>query len=79
MQAEILGRIGAIIASDQEGEVLALHVVQVPQQLSLGDGRLFLKESRPMLDESDFYGLRSGMSLFTRSSGSGERYRRRLG
>jgi len=52
MQAEILGRIGAIIASDQGGEVLALHVVQVPQQLSLGDGRLFLKESRPMLDET---------------------------
>ena len=52
MQAEILGRIGAIIASDQDGEVLALHVVQVPPQLSLGDGRIFLKESRPMLDEA---------------------------
>jgi nucleotide-binding universal stress UspA family protein len=32
--------------------VLALHVVQVPPQLSLGDGRLFLKESRPLLDEA---------------------------
>ncbi|MFV1857747.1 MAG: amino acid permease [Anaerolineales bacterium] len=51
-QAEILGRIGSIIASDQDGEVLALHVVQVPPQLSLGDGRLFLKESRPLLDEA---------------------------
>jgi amino acid transporter len=51
-QAEILGQIGAIIASDQDGEVLALHVVQVPPQLSLGDGRLFLKESRPLLDEA---------------------------
>ncbi len=51
-QAEILGKIGAIIASDQDGEVLALHVVQVPLQLSLGDGRLFLKESRPLLDEA---------------------------
>ncbi|MFQ5921844.1 MAG: amino acid permease [Anaerolineales bacterium] len=49
-QAEILGKIGSIIASDQDGEVLALHVVQVPPQLSLGDGRLFLKESRPLLD-----------------------------
>ncbi len=49
-QAEILGLIGAIIASDQNGEVLALHVVKVPPQLSLGDGRLFLKESRPLLD-----------------------------
>jgi len=52
LQAEILGRIGAIIASDQGGEVLALHVVQVPQQLSLTDGRIFLKESRPLLDEA---------------------------
>ncbi len=52
IQAEILARIGAIIASDQDGEVLALHVVQVPQQLSLGDGRLLLKESRPLLDEA---------------------------
>jgi amino acid transporter/nucleotide-binding universal stress UspA family protein len=51
-QAEILGMIGAIIASDQDGEVLALHVVQVPPQLSLGDGRIFLKESRPLLDEA---------------------------
>ena len=51
-QAEILGKIGAIIASGQDGEVLALHVVQVPPQLSLGDGRLFLKESRPLLDEA---------------------------
>ena len=31
--------------------MLALHVVQVPPQLSLGDGRLFLKESRPLLEE----------------------------
>ncbi|MFQ5942118.1 MAG: amino acid permease [Anaerolineales bacterium] len=51
-QADILAQIGAIIASDQDGEVLALHVVQVPPQLSLGDGRLFLKESRPLLDKA---------------------------
>jgi len=51
-QAQILGKIGAIIASDRDGEVLALHVVQVPRQLSLGDGRLLLKESRPLLDEA---------------------------
>ena len=50
-QAAILGKIGAIIASDRDGEVLALHVVQVPRQLSLGDGRLLLKEARPLLDE----------------------------
>ena len=49
--ARILGKIGALIADDQGGEVLALHVVQVPPQLTLGEGRLFLKEGREFLDE----------------------------
>lgn len=51
-QARILGKIGAIIASDRGGEVLALHVVNVPPQMTLGDGRLFLKEGRAYLDEA---------------------------
>ena len=50
-QAKILGSIGAILASSQQGEVLALHVVTVPLQLSLGEGRLFLKEGRAQLEE----------------------------
>ncbi len=50
-QARILGEIGAILAQDQGGELLALHVVQVPPQLTLGEGRLFLKEGRANLDE----------------------------
>ncbi|HEY71555.1 MAG TPA: amino acid permease [Anaerolineae bacterium] len=50
-QARILGGIGAILAQDQGGELLALHVVEVPPQLSLGEGRLFLKEGRANLDE----------------------------
>ena len=49
-QARILGRIGAIMAHDQGGEVLALHVVQVPPQLTLGEGRLMLKEGRTYLE-----------------------------
>jgi amino acid transporter/nucleotide-binding universal stress UspA family protein len=49
--ARILGKIGSIIALDQGGEVLALHVVQVPLQLTLGEGRLFLREGREFLDE----------------------------
>lgn len=49
-QARILGRIGAILASDNNGEVLALHVVRVPPQLTLGEGRLLLKEGRPLLE-----------------------------
>jgi amino acid transporter/nucleotide-binding universal stress UspA family protein len=50
-QARILGNIGSILAKDRSGEVLALHVVQVPPQLTLGEGRLFLKEGREHLLE----------------------------
>jgi amino acid transporter/nucleotide-binding universal stress UspA family protein len=49
-QAHILGQIGAILAQDNQGEVLALHVVRVPPQLTLGEGRLFLKEGRAYLE-----------------------------
>ena len=49
-QARILGRIGAIVAQDNGGEVLALHVIKVPPQLTLGEGRLMLKEGRPFLE-----------------------------
>jgi len=49
-QARILGQIGAILAQDNQGEVLALHVVRVPPQLTLDEGRLFLKEGRSYLD-----------------------------
>ena len=49
-QARILGQIGAILAQDNHGEVLALHVVRVPWQLTLGNGRLFLKEGRSYLE-----------------------------
>jgi len=49
-QARILGRIGGILAKANRGEVLALHVVRVPPQLTLGEGRLLLKEGRPLLE-----------------------------
>ena len=49
-QARILGHIGSVIAGDHNGEVLALYVVRVPPQLTLGDGRVFLKEGRPPLE-----------------------------
>lgn len=50
-QARVLGRIGASLAQSQEGEVLALHVARVPPQLTLGEGRVFLKEGRSYLEE----------------------------
>ena len=49
-QGHILGQIGAILAQANQGELLALHVQRVPQQLTLGEGRLFLKEGRGYLD-----------------------------
>jgi amino acid transporter/nucleotide-binding universal stress UspA family protein len=50
-QAAELGRIGSAIAKEHDGGVIALHVVKVPRQLSLSDGRLFLREGRPPLQE----------------------------
>jgi amino acid transporter/nucleotide-binding universal stress UspA family protein len=49
-EARILGDIGAILAQDNQGEVLALYVVRIPPQLTLGEGRLLLKEGRPHLE-----------------------------
>jgi amino acid transporter/nucleotide-binding universal stress UspA family protein len=47
--ASELGRVGSLIAKAHQGGVLALHVIKVPPQLSLSDGRLFLKEGRPLM------------------------------
>ncbi len=49
-QAAILGRIGAILAKEHDGEVLALYVARVPPQLGLLEGRQFLKTGRPPLE-----------------------------
>lgn len=48
-EARILGHIGTILAAIHHGEVLALHVVRVPPQLTLGEGRLMLREGRAIL------------------------------
>jgi nucleotide-binding universal stress UspA family protein len=50
-QARQMARIAATIAHRNNGEIFALHVVRVPQQLSLSDGREFLKHGRPLLEE----------------------------
>jgi amino acid transporter/nucleotide-binding universal stress UspA family protein len=49
-QARVLGILGSAIARAHDGELLALHVVRVPVQLSISDGRMFLREGRPILD-----------------------------
>jgi nucleotide-binding universal stress UspA family protein len=50
-QAAQLGRLGSALAKEHDGGVIALHVVKVPPQLSLSDGRFFLKEGRPPLEK----------------------------
>jgi nucleotide-binding universal stress UspA family protein len=47
----MMGPLGAAIAKAHDGEVLALHVVQVPVQLSISDGRMFLREGKPIMEE----------------------------
>jgi amino acid transporter/nucleotide-binding universal stress UspA family protein len=49
-QARILGQIGAVLAHDNSGEVLALHVVRVPSSLTLGEGRHLLREGRQYME-----------------------------
>lgn len=49
-QAHQLGTIGALLAHRHSGEVMALYVAEVPPQLSLADGRIFLKEGREYLE-----------------------------
>ena len=50
-QAAELGRLGSVLAKEHDGGVLALHVVKVPVQLSLSDGRHLLKEGRAPLQQ----------------------------
>ena len=51
-QARMMGILGAAIAKERDGEVFALHVVRVPVQLSISDGRMFLREGKPILEEA---------------------------
>lgn len=44
--AAMLGRLGAMLAKEHNGGVLALHVIKVSPHFSLSDGRMFLKEGR---------------------------------
>ncbi|HSR34369.1 MAG TPA: universal stress protein, partial [Anaerolineae bacterium] len=51
-QARMMGILGAAIAKENKGEVLALHVVRVPVQLSISDGRMFLREGKPIMEQA---------------------------
>jgi amino acid transporter/nucleotide-binding universal stress UspA family protein len=58
-QARLLGILGSAFAKAHDGEVLALHVERVPVQLSMSNGRMFLREGKPILDEA----IRQGRAI----------------
>jgi amino acid transporter/nucleotide-binding universal stress UspA family protein len=64
-QAQLLADLGMALARDRGGEVLALHVVRVPQQLSLSDGRLFLKAGHSVLDTVIATGQQANVPVHT--------------
>jgi amino acid transporter/nucleotide-binding universal stress UspA family protein len=49
-QAHQLTILGAAIAKEKDGEVLALHVVRLPVQLSLTESRHFLAQGKPLME-----------------------------
>ena len=49
--AHQLADFGALFDGANQGELFALNVIRAPAQLSVTDGRAFLRRSRPLLDE----------------------------
>lgn len=49
-QARRLSILGSAIAAPNNGELFALHVIRVPRQLGLGEGRLFMRQGKPLLE-----------------------------
>lgn len=49
--ARHLARLGALVAHANHGELFALHVIRVPRQIGVNDGRAFLRQGRPILEE----------------------------
>ena len=64
-QAQLLADLGLALARASDGEVLALHAVRVPPQLSLFDGRLLLKEGRPVFDAMIAAGKQADVPVHT--------------
>ena len=49
-QPREMAKLASMLAYYYEGEIFALHVILVPPQLGLSEGRRFLKQGRPLLD-----------------------------
>ena len=51
MMARPLAQLGALFARANNGKLFALHVIDVPLQMGMGDGRAFLQQARPVLED----------------------------
>ncbi len=49
--ARQLAHLSTLFAQANHGELFALHVIGVPMQMGVTDGRAFLRQGRPLLDE----------------------------
>lgn len=49
--ARELARVAADLAQGRDGELFGLHVIYVPDQLAIADGRQFIRQGRPVLGE----------------------------
>lgn len=49
--ARPLAQFGSLLAEARAGELFALNVIRVPAQLGVTDGRAFLREGRPLLEQ----------------------------
>ena len=58
-------QLGALVAEANNGELFALHVIRVPRQIGVTDGRAFLRQGRPILDEMVRIGEEAGVPVRT--------------
>ncbi|HUT74590.1 MAG TPA: amino acid permease [Armatimonadota bacterium] len=62
---EPLITVAAALGKATESEILAVRIVLVPRQLPIAEGRQFVNEARPLLDEAVAQGGRLGVPVYT--------------
>jgi len=57
--------VAAALGKATESEILAVHIVVVPRQLPIAEGRHFVDEARPLLDSAVAAGQELGVPVYT--------------